>query len=576
MNQLPRRPLAGIALFFAAGIYLGLNFTLPSFIPLAAGVVLLITSLATIRFTAGIIGNISTAAMLLAIACVGWFHAAMQAESRPMPIASLLSTPTTGIGLIGVLDDDAVPVDAASCRVRTTSRNTSTNIMTWKAPLFVEQLRLSNDAPWQPVGGPAWVRFQRPQQFKPPRYGERWSFSGFLTPGTNATTRNPAHPAPVFMSAGRSAHWIVSGQGNAIIQFALSARTKALEILSYGIARFPEESAILYSLLLGVRGQMPQDIYQAFANTSTLHVFAISGSHVVILAAVLVLALSSGGVPRTRWILALAPVLLLYTIMTGLQSSATRACIMGILFWTAPLLGRQSDIHSSLGAAAMILLSWSPDNLTDAGFLLSFIAVIGLALFTPIFATPFHSHFQKDPLQLQPDPAWKTVAREFALGLGNLVAMTLAATLVTAPLTALYFNSVAPIGLLGNLVAVPLSSLIILTGALSLTFGSCALFFADIFNHANVALAFILNHFIAYLSTIPGGHWKVPPPPLWEILLLYAIMIISRFALWIYTEQKPEGHTDCGINGEDFSYKKVTNAPATFQETGKHETQHRR
>jgi competence protein ComEC len=225
--------------------------------------------------------------------------------------------------------------------------------------------------------------------------------------------------------------------------------------------------------------------------------------------------------------------------MTGLQSSATRACIMGILFWTAPLLGRKSDIYSSLGAAAIILLAWSPDNLTDAGFLLSFIAVIGLALFTPLFAAPFRRRFQKDPLQIQPDPTWKNVVREFALGFGSLVAMTLAATLVTAPLTALYFNSIAPIGLLGNLVAVPLSSLIIVTGALSLTFGSSALFLADIFNHANVALAFILNHFIAYLSTIPGGHWTVPPLPLWTILLLYAIMIISRFALWIYTEQKP-------------------------------------
>lgn len=545
MKQLPRRPLAGIALFFASGICLGLNYTLPSFIPLAAGIILLITSLTTIRFTSGVLSLVSSAAMLLAIACIGWTHASQQTESRPTSVASMFTTSATGIGLIGTLDDDAaivVPVGASldDARGRQAPLNTSTNIMTWKAPLIVEQLRLSNDAPWQPVGGPAWVRFQLPGKFTPPRYGERWSFSGYLSPGTNVTSRNPAHPSPVFISAGRSARWIVSGQGNPIIQFALSARTKALEILRYGIGKFPEESAILNSLLLGVRGQMPRDIYQSFANTSTLHVFAISGSHVVILAAVLVLALSSCGVPRTRWILALAPVLLLYTIMTGLQSSATRACIMGILFWTAPLLSRKSDIHSTLGAAAIILLAWSPDNLTDAGFLLSFIAVIGLALFTPLFAAPFHRRFQKDPLQLQPDPSWKIMAREVALGFGSLVAMTLAATLVTAPLTALYFHSVAPIGLLGNLVAVPLSSLIILTGALSLTFGSCALFIADIFNHANVALAFILNHFIAFLSAIPGGHWKVPPPPLWVILTIYSLMIITRFAIWVDAREKPD------------------------------------
>ncbi len=465
--------------------------------------------------------------MLLAITCIGWAHAAMQTESRPTLVASILSAPTGGVGVIGVLDDDAVPME------------TNTNGMAWKVPVNLEQVRLTGESPWQPVAGPAWIRFQLPTRFRPPRYGERWAFSGYLNAGTNAPTRR-ASPRPAFMSAGRSAHWIVSGQGNAIVQFALDARTKSLKLLTHGISRFQQESAILNSLLLGVRGQMPRELYQAFANTSTLHVFAISGSHVVILAGVLVLALSAGNIPRTRWILVLAPVLLLYTIMTGLQSSATRACIMGILFWSAPLLGRKPDLHSSLGAAAILLLAWSPDNLTDAGFLLSFVAVLGLGLFTPVFSEPLQRRFRKDPLQLQPDPAWKNTLREFALAFASLTAMTLAAALVTAPLTALYFGSIAPIGLLGNLLAVPLSSLIIVTGALSLTLGSCALVFADIFNHANVALAFILNHFIAFLAAIPGGHWTIAPPPLWIILLLYAIMLISRFAIWIYAREKPD------------------------------------
>lgn len=520
MNQLPGRPLAGIALFFTAGIYLGLTYPTPSVIPFAIGAILMPTCLVCSCLRPPAARRLATATLLLAITCIGWTHAAMQAESRPGLVAHILSAPTAGVGVIGVLDDNAVPME------------TKTNGIAWKAPITLEQMRLSTESPWQPVTGPAWVRFQLPTRFRPPQYGERWAFSGYLNPGTNAPPCR-APPRPVFMSAGRSAHWIVSGQGNAIVQFALDARSKALILLTHGITRFQKESAILNSLLLGVRGQMPKELYQAFANTSTLHVFAISGSHVVILAGVLVLALSAANIPRTRWILVLAPVLLLYTIMTGLQSSATRACIMGILFWSAPLLGRKPDLHSSLGAAAILLLAWSPDNLTDAGFLLSFVAVLGLGLFTPVFSEPLQRRFRKDPLQLQPDPAWKNTLREFALAFASLTAMTLAAALVTAPLTALYFGSIAPIGLLGNLLAVPLSSLIIVTGALSLTLGSCALVFADIFNHANVALAFILNHFIAFLSAVPGGHWTVAPPPLWIILLLYAIMLVTRFAIWV-------------------------------------------
>lgn len=523
MNPLPRRPLAGIALFFTTGIFLGLTSPAPSVIPLVTGAILLLVCLlcSCLRYTTA--RGISTLAVLLAITCAAWVYAAMQSESRHPPAASMLSAPATGIGIIGVLDDDAVTVD------------TATNTVSWKASITMEQMRLSRDTPWHTVTGPAWIRFQLPAQFKPPRYGERWAFSGYLSPVTNTMGRRSAYSAPMFMSAGRSATWIVSGQRSAIVRFALDARAKALELLSHGIAGFPKESAILNSLLLGVRGQMPRELYQAFANTSTLHVFAISGSHVVILAGVLVLALSAAGIPRTRWILALAPVLLLYTIMTGLQASATRACIMGLLFWLAPLLGRKPDIHTSLGAAAIVLLIWSPDNLTDAGFLLSFVAVLGLALFTPLFAAPLHRRFRKDPLQLQPDPAWKITLRQMAMEAGTLVAMTLAATLVTAPLTALYFDSIAPIGLLGNLLAVPLSSLIIVTGALSLTFGSCALVCADIFNHANVALAFILDRFIAFLAAIPGGHWTIAPPPLWTILLLYIVMLVSRFAIWVHS-----------------------------------------
>ena len=517
--------MAGVAIFFAAGVCLGITCSTPSVVPLVAGAILLLVSL-----LCGHVGRLAAGAapsLLLAVTCIGWTHAAARSESQPAPIAAVLSAPAGGVGVIGVLDDDAIPMGVSS------------NGATWKGRIQAERIRASRAVPWSDVAGPVWVRFQLPAAFRPPRYGERWAFNGHLSPGAPSLVRGAA-PDPAFLAAGRSAHRITTGQGSEAIRLALEARDKARGILAHGIAAFPRESAILNSLLLGVRGQMPRETYQDFANTSTLHVFAISGSHVVILAGILVLALSACGMPRTRWILALGPVLLLYTVMTGLQSSATRACIMGILFWSAPLLGRKPDVYSSLGAALILLLAWSPSNLADAGFLLSFAAVLGLALFTPVLLAPLQKRLRRDPLQLPPDPAWKNALRRFGLELGGLGAMTVAATLASAPLTALYFGSVAPIGLLGNLVAVPLASLIILTGALSLALGSIALFLAGVFNHANVALAFLLHRFIAFLAAVPGGHWTVPPPPLWTILLAYALLIAIRFGLWVHATQAPE------------------------------------
>lgn len=518
---------------FTSGTGLGLTCAWPPEVPLTAGAILLAASLVCQSVRKPAAASVATITLLLAVACTAWSHAAGQTQSRAPSVTSLIGSPTAGVGIIGVLEDEPVIAEAV------------TNGVLWKAPVAAERIRLSRDEFWQPVEGTVWVRFRLPAAFNRPCYGEQWAFSGHLTAGTNASVRG-ANPPPAFMSAGRSSCRILRGKGSALIAYALEARAKAQSILVHGISRFPEESAILNSLLLGIRGQMPREVYQAFANTSTLHVFAISGSHVVILAGFVVLALSAAGIPRTRWILVLAPVLLLYTVMTGLQSSAVRACIMGILFWSGPLLGRKPDLYSSLGAAAILLLAWAPADLLDAGFLLSFVAVLGLAMFTPLFAHPFLRRLRKDPLLLEPDPKWKQSLRRAASELVTLAAMTLAASLVSAPLTALYFGSIAPIGLVGNLLAIPLSSLIILTGALSLTLGSCAWVLADIFNHANVGLACLLNRFIGFLSSIPGGHWNIAPPPLWMVLSGYAALLVIRFAVWIYmeTEAKRQAMTE--------------------------------
>lgn len=518
MPLLPRRPLAGIAIFFAIGICLGLVCGIPSAAPLLAGAISLAVSLLGSHL--GRLSFLATPALLAAILATGWSHASMCLESRPAPITRLAPAPSQGIGILGITDDHGTRIGATSNRV------------TWKVRIDCEQMRLSSTSSWHRVSGPVWIRFNQPATFQPPRYGERWAFSGHLQPGTNTPAiRIP----PAYLSAGHSAYRISRGHGNPLIRFAVNARERALAILTEGITSFPGESAILDSLLLGVRGQIPRETYQSFANTSTLHVFAISGSHVVILAGVLIPALSACRIPRTRWILALAPILLLYTVMTGLQSSATRACIMAVLFWSAPWMGRKPDVYASLGAAAVLLLAWDPTDLADAGFLLSFVAVLGLALFTPVLLSPMQRRLEKDPFQLQSPPPWEAALRQAGIAFCSLVAMTLSAAIVSAPLTAHYFGSVSPIGLLGNLLAVPLASLIILTGALSLALGSVTLFLADVFNHANVALAFLLRRFITCLASIPGGHWTIHPLPLWGVVLSYIGLIGIRFLLWIRT-----------------------------------------
>ena len=325
-----------------------------------------------------------------------------------------------------------------------------------------------------------------------------------------------------------------------MIKRCLQGRIWAGRLLSHGIADRPEQMCILNSILLGYYSQIPRDLYQAFANTGTLHVFAISGSHVVILGGAIIFILAACGLPRTRWVLFMGPLLILYTAMTGLQPSAIRACIMGIVYWIAPLIGRKPDIYTTLAASAIIILGISPDDLVNIGFLLSYIAVLGLILFCPVFSGLLHRCFVHDPLKLEPDPKWQEFLRSLWHGFSELLSVSLAAWLVTMPLTILFFGTFSPIGLPANLLVVPLSSLVIITGVLSLTLGSCALFFADLFNHANLALIVLMTESAKWFAAIPHGYMKAPPIPLWAALAFYGVLIITRFAIWVYAKEKVE------------------------------------
>jgi len=153
-----------------------------------------------------------------------------------------------------------------------------------------------------------------------------------------------------------------------------------------------------------------------------------------------------------------------------------------------------------------------------------------------------------DPWQIQPDPAGRQVARGVWTGFSRLAAASLAAWVVSAPLTAYYFGLFTPIGLLGNLVAIPLASLAILCGTLALGAGLLALPLAGLFNHANLAIVSALDWSVAQFACVPGGALDLPPVPFaaaaaaYALLLLWRLRIAStRPATAAYTYRTPRG-----------------------------------
>ena len=521
MTTLPRRPLTILALAFMAGTGIGLASAVPPGLVLAATVVLLaVATVGSARPAGKMITILAHVALFAAMAGLGWANAAGLSASAAPPVMAVVSLPS-GAAITGVVRDEPVCVS---------SRNGK---FTWKFPVSVERVKARGEA-WQDASGRVSVRFFAEPGDRIPAYGDRWSFWGYLARMTPKKGHAAGTSGRLFFSGvSGKARLETTGAGNPLMAACLAARHEVEQVLSEGLADRPGQARILNSILLGYYSQIPRDLYQAFAATGTLHVFAISGSHVVIFAGAVIFLLAACGLPRTHWILFLGPLLVLYTAMTGMQPSAVRACLMGLIYWTAPLIGRKSDIYTTLALSAILILAVQPEDLMNIGFILSYVAVLGLVLLCPIFLSRLHRCFRHDPLKLEPDPAWQILLRSGWLLFSDLLAVSLAAWLVTAPLTAWFFGNFAPIGLLANLLIVPLSSLVIITGVLSLTLGSCFLFLADLYNHANLALITLMTESARLFAAVPGGCLEVPAPPFWATFLFYALLLATRFVWWI-------------------------------------------
>ena len=304
------------------------------------------------------------------------------------------------------------------------------------------------------------------------------------------------------------------------------ARQRALRILRAGIEEFPEQIRLLYALLLGIRNSLPSSLYQTFANTGTLHIFAISGLHVGVLGLILIAVLKIVGIPKPKWGLLIIPLLFFYVVSTGMKPSAFRAFVMAAIYFSAPLLGRRSDSVSAVALAAILLLAANPLQLFEPGFLLSFLVVSGIIMvhgYTNRRISGYARPIWTIPLaQLSGKHPFRATARFFAL----LMVTSIAAWLFSAPLTARFFNTLSPVALAGNLVIIPLTFAIVLTGCLTFLVAPFSLFATVVFNHANLVFVTLLISTIKTIGVLPGAHRFVRSPSVAVLLLWYAGLVL--------------------------------------------------
>ncbi len=221
----------------------------------------------------------------------------------------------------------------------------------------------------------------------------------------------------------------------------------------------PPLRGIVLALVLGIQGEIPENVREEFAVAGVAHILAISGLHLGIVA-----YLCFGFICRLMrlfpWLLlrfdvrkasaamTLIPVIL-YTFIAGGRISAVRAAIMVAVFLVAVCLDRGRELFHALAVAALFILLVSPISLWAPSFQLSFAAVGGILWMSPHLFQRGKSNGKLSTAE----PDWKMRWKGKFWG---FTGATVAAILATAPLSAYYFHRVSWFGLFSNFLVIPL------------------------------------------------------------------------------------------------------------------------
>ena len=302
---------------------------------------------------------------------------------------------------------------------------------------------------------------------------------------------------------------------NPLLDFADRCRKAFLETFrEFGITG--QDFALVSALLLGNTEYLDAEIRQEFSYAGATHVLSVSGMHVAIVyiaADRMLFFLKRSRKSRKIHTLLIISFIWLYALITGLSTPVVRASLMFSLVAASNLLRRSSEGYNILAVSAFLQLWINPYDITQVGFQLSYLAVLGIfALYQPFN---------------------EVIASENRLvtWIWPVVAVSLAAQLATSPLAAYYFNMFPVYFLLTNLVVVPLSSLIIYFAIALLALGAVGVTFHFLALPLQWSLWF-MRESIGEIQSWPGAVIDSLHISEFQVITVY-IVIASAFGLFI-------------------------------------------
>lgn len=291
------------------------------------------------------------------------------------------------------------------------------------------------------------------------------------------------------------------GSGNAALRGIYAFRHRLERALTASLPG--EQAALAKAILLGLRGDVSDEMSGAFRRTGTSHVMAISGLHIGLVMA-LALGIGVAVFGRRRNVYLLLPLLAVwgFALLAGLPASAERAAIMATVYLAALALGRQRSVLPALSLAAAVMAGLDPKALKDASFQLSVTAVAGIALLSPGISRPIWACLGRAG----------TASQERIPGLRPMVnglSVCLAATIATLPLVAFHFHQVSAVGIPATLLLLPALPFALAGSALASAGGLAAPVLGTVLGWmAYLPLAYVTG-LVDMLSRLPGAAFSV-------------------------------------------------------------------
>lgn len=313
---------------------------------------------------------------------------------------------------------------------------------------------------------------------------------------------------------------------------------------------FPaKEASVMQTLLLGEKEELDAEVKALYQKNGIAHILSISGLHITLLGMGVYRLLKRLGLPVRAAAVGGAMLLLIYGVMVGMSVSASRAIGMYLLQMLGIFVGRTYDMLTGLGLMALLLVIQEPERLFDVSFLMSFGAVLGICILTPVLSGDGRERDADAELEVKGISAWlRTVAdilgdsayernkyregwRKVAYeGIQRIVstvkggfAASVGVILFTLPVQLWFFYEIPVYSVLLNLLVLPFMSVVVAGGILALIPG------LGLVGTVDCLILWWYEWICGRFAQLPGAIWCVGHPEVWQIICYYVGIFLLVF-----------------------------------------------